>query len=512
MNMIYQYKPSGRISFFRTLLSLLIIGIIFIPIVSYLYSWAIFNIPFVYVRFFISIIFGILIGGTCYFLISFGKIRSATITYFLSTIIVIYALLLHWSSWIAFLSEDLNINLPEIFNSNIPLNSYLNKFSAAAFPLELFKTISIVVNQGVWQIKSMLLNKELYWLIIILEAIIIIYFLHKILGNRYKKPFCEISNQWMDHKEYSNLELIKDPKNIVDFIQTGNIRLLTELKKGDSINHCKLILYVSDFNNYMKLINLYKNDKDDYKIDDFNEIVLIDNIKIEKEKVLILENYLNNNKSELIKTVESKEAISIENSILKKQITNVKFEHLSDTVKVEEKPLQSFNNKQDTNKEGSKAHRKKKIRNKFINYKSGALLLALFLMFFYVYKNVFDDEKSTKPAIQYEEKITNLLKAEDERNLNNILSFYGMNMKRYWDVQNPSIEDLKKRYEKSWKLLYESKNEVLNINKISSSTYELETNFKFIIAKNRKNKSIISKVIFKFDNDGKIIEVYGLDE
>lgn len=509
--MLFKYKPSGRFSFFGTLLSLIIIGIIFIPIISYLYSWAIFNIPFVYLRFIITIIFGVLIGYSCYFLVSFGKIRSATVTYFLSIIIFVYALLLHWSSWIAFLAEDLNINLPELFNSNIPLHSYLNKFSTAAFPLELFKTISIVVNQGVWQIRSMSLNKELYWLIIILESIIIIYFLYKVLGDRYKNPFCEISNQWMDNKEYTNLELIKDPKNIVDFIETGNVSNLSELKKGDSINHCKLILYVSDYNNYIKLINLYKNEKDSYKIDDFSEIVLIDNIKIEKDKFLVLENYLNNNASKSTEHIESKEIENYQNSKPKVKTVNEELKHSSNATSVKKEPTLTPDNKEFKNKNENISNNPKKSKKRFLNYKSIALLLSLFLIFFYLNKTFFEDKESSISIFSYEEKITDLLKAEDERNLNNILSFYAMNMTRYWDIQNPSIDDLRSRYEKSWKLLRVSNNKILNISQISNRMYELETEFKYETSKNRNKKSIISKVIFKFDKDGKIIEVFGLD-
>lgn len=511
--MIYKYKPSGRISFFRTLLSLLIIGVFFIPILSYLYSWAIYKIPFVYVRFIVTIIFGLLIGSTCYFLVSFGKIRSITITYFLAAIILVYALLLHWSSWLAFLAEDLKINLPELFSSDIPLHSYINKFSTAIFPLELFKTISIVVNQGVWQIRSMSLNKELYWLIIILEFIIISYFLFKILGDRYKKPFCEISNQWMVYKEYSNLKLIKNPKNIIDFIQTGNVGSLRELKKVDSINHCKLIIYLSDYNNYIKLINLYKYDKESYKLDDFKEIILIDNIKIEKDKVLVLENYLNNNNaSELTEHIESKEIENNQNNRTKGQTVNKELEYSSEVTNVIKEPILSPNTKESNNKKENISNNQKKSKKRFLNYKSIALLLSLFLIFFYLNKNFFEDKESSISLFSYEEKITDLLKAEDERNLNNILSFYAMNMKRYWDIQNPSINDLKSRYEKSWKSLYESNNKILNISQISDRTYELETEFKYVTAKKRNKKSIISKVIFKFDKDGKIIEIYGLDK
>ena len=375
-----------------------------------------------------------------------------------------------------------------------------------------------MVNQGVWKIRSMSLNKELYWLIIILEFIIISYFLFKILGDRYKKPFCEISNQWMVNKGYSNLELIKDPKNIVDFIQTGNVGSLRELKKVDSINHCKLILYLSDYNNYIKLINLYKYDKESYKFDDFKEIILIDNIKIEKDKVLVLENYLNNNNnnnnnnaSELTEHIESKEIENNQNSRTKGQTVNEELEYSSVVTNVLKEPILTPNTKAPNNKRENISNNQKKSKKRFLNYKSIALLLSLFLIFFYLNKNFFEDKESSISIFSYEEKITDLLKAEDERNLNNILSFYAMNMKRYWDIQNPSINDLKSRYEKSWKSLYGSNNKILNIHKISDRTYELETDFKYVTSKNRNKKSIVSKVIFKFDKEGKIIEVFGLD-
>ncbi len=105
--------------------------------------------------------------------------------------------------------------------------------------------------------------------------------------------------------------------------------------------------------------------------------------------------------------------------------------------------------------------------------------------------------------------ITSFLVAEEERNLDVISRYYSSYLRRYYNLQNPTHQDLKDRYKKAWSNSLSSINNIQYISKVSNSIYDLKTEFIFV-KNNGERKSVISKVRFVFDNDMKIIETYNL--
>lgn len=106
--------------------------------------------------------------------------------------------------------------------------------------------------------------------------------------------------------------------------------------------------------------------------------------------------------------------------------------------------------------------------------------------------------------------INDFLIAEENRNMENILSFYSNETKRYWNINNPSKIEIENQYRKAWEYSNNAQNIVKNITKISNNTYILSTNFRFYDLKKQQYKSINSKVRFVFDNNNKIIETSGI--
>lgn len=106
--------------------------------------------------------------------------------------------------------------------------------------------------------------------------------------------------------------------------------------------------------------------------------------------------------------------------------------------------------------------------------------------------------------------INDFLIAEENRKLNEILSFYSENPERYWHIENPSKLEIANQYRNAWQYSKNSQNIVKDIIKINSNTYILNTNFRYYDLKRKEYKSINSKVRFTFDNNNKIIETSGI--
>jgi hypothetical protein len=106
--------------------------------------------------------------------------------------------------------------------------------------------------------------------------------------------------------------------------------------------------------------------------------------------------------------------------------------------------------------------------------------------------------------------LRNLIQAEDNRSFNSIYSYMSPNIEKYWDADNPSQEELYKRYNAVWNKLTASSNIIDSINTIDNNIYDLYNTFTFTGKKSGETKTINSVVRFKFDLEGKIIYINGI--
>jgi hypothetical protein len=105
--------------------------------------------------------------------------------------------------------------------------------------------------------------------------------------------------------------------------------------------------------------------------------------------------------------------------------------------------------------------------------------------------------------------INDFLIAEENRDINEILSFYSQNVNRYWSVNFPSRIELTQQYKKAWNYTENAQNLVQSIERVNINTCILKTNFRFFDKKRNQFRNIESKVKFEFDKENKIIATYG---
>ena len=122
------------------------------------------------------------------------------------------------------------------------------------------------------------------------------------------------------------------------------------------------------------------------------------------------------------------------------------------------------------------------------------------------------EEENIDNLIQFDATsiISNFLIAEDNRDFDQIYSFYSTDLKRYWAFKYPSYSKLKKEYTSSWNRTVYSKNTIQEIVKINDFTFDVYIDFEFLQYNHENPKNVNSVLRFMLDDSGKIIELFGV--
>src|SRR5690606_27786282 len=116
-----------------------------------------------------------------------------------------------------------------------------------------------------------------------------------------------------------------------------------------------------------------------------------------------------------------------------------------------------------------------------------------------------------RKEVDYSERIRDFLKAEEKRDFDAIYGFLSPKFNRYYDITDPSYSKLKNRYEYLWGFTSNSKNYIKSSDKINDYTYDLNTRYTYYNHRKGREFSVNSTVRFLFDENGKIVETYGID-
>jgi hypothetical protein len=106
--------------------------------------------------------------------------------------------------------------------------------------------------------------------------------------------------------------------------------------------------------------------------------------------------------------------------------------------------------------------------------------------------------------------IQKFFEAEKDRNLEEIMSFYSNNIRKYYSFSNPSFSMIRSEYEASWRKTDYAINENPVFQMIDEYTYNVKVDYRFYLISSQQEKTIVSNLRFVFDDNGKIKEVYSL--
>lgn len=106
--------------------------------------------------------------------------------------------------------------------------------------------------------------------------------------------------------------------------------------------------------------------------------------------------------------------------------------------------------------------------------------------------------------------IRNFVNAEDERDFSAIEKYFSPNIVSYWDMNYPTSNQLRNRYESIWNKTSDNDNTVDRIEKIGDKTYEMFGEYSYYGIKTGENYKIKTHILFVLDDNHKIIKTHGL--
>lgn len=105
--------------------------------------------------------------------------------------------------------------------------------------------------------------------------------------------------------------------------------------------------------------------------------------------------------------------------------------------------------------------------------------------------------------------VKEFLKAEDNRDVDKIFNLFSLRAKSYWEFKQPTdLVKLNNYLEGIWEKTEYSKNTIIAIER-NEKTIKVLVRFEYKSNKTKIVDFIDSTVYFDFDNDGKIVKVYG---
>lgn len=241
------YKESGKIPPFAPLI-IILIGILAVPILSFIYSYATFYIPFIYANFFITIAFGILIGLVVSFAGKLGKVRNKSL---LIIFALLFAILAEYFAWVAW------------------IYAYSEQTAFIWHPLDVLEVMKLILPEGTWSIGKAQAPVRGTFLALVWIAEAVIILVSSIIFPSMTSVFCEECNCWIkDEKNLSHLEPVEDVEEFKTQLEQRQYSALLNLAKVDEsstvytevdfgmCDKCKNLSYMT-----VKAITVKKNSK-----------------------------------------------------------------------------------------------------------------------------------------------------------------------------------------------------------------------------------------------------------
>jgi len=196
------YKHSGVIGIVGPVL-MLVFGVLTAGILGAIYGFAIFNIPLIYINFFVTAFFGIGVGFMVGTGAKIGQVRHAGIVALFGLLAGLLALYVGWVSWIhALIGPDEPITAP----------------------WQVWAVIQAVASEGAWEMFGHTPSGFSLYAIWAIEALMIVGLSILIAwGAVGSRPFCESCKKWVDAThEISPLAPIENPESMKQSLEALN--------------------------------------------------------------------------------------------------------------------------------------------------------------------------------------------------------------------------------------------------------------------------------------------------
>ena len=223
MNLYYQ--PSNKMPLGGVLLFLLG-GVLAAAVLAFVYIYAIWYIPFVYINFFLCLGFGLVLGGTLMLLAKAGKLRSPTGVGLLALLVGLAAVYLEWSVYLTLLFNSETTGTGRDADTS-------TSFSASLFgdvlthPGAMWNAISKINETGTWSLKGATPSGLFLWLVWLVELVIIVGGAYLLAKSQADEPFSELANEWADEETLAHpVAYAPDAAQTRTALETGQFHAL----------------------------------------------------------------------------------------------------------------------------------------------------------------------------------------------------------------------------------------------------------------------------------------------
>lgn len=180
---------------------------------GWIYAYAIFYIPFIYIAFLLTLGFGFALAFSNLHVFRFARVRNETVFQIASLTAVVVGFYMHWAAWVALLIRS--------------WGEQITGLEAAIQPVALWETIWEINSVGAWTLFDVEFTGGLLWLIWAVEAAMIFGVALRIgHGLFVDVPFCEQCESWC--KKHNNVARVwqDDGQVVLDALNHRDLEAL----------------------------------------------------------------------------------------------------------------------------------------------------------------------------------------------------------------------------------------------------------------------------------------------
>ena len=219
MSQLSRYEHSGEFSIV-SLVPAAGLGAAVALGVGWVYAYAIYYIPFIYINAILAAGFGFAVAYISAYALRFGRVRNTTVFSAGMLLIAGIGFLAHWGAWVAIV---------------VRASGYeASSWAVMTQPLAMWETILAINEVGVWSLFGTDVSGVALWAVWAVEAGIIFGVGFVVShGEFHALPFCERCETWC--KKSANVARLwhTDPQAVVDAFDQGDLGALDSFEIVD---------------------------------------------------------------------------------------------------------------------------------------------------------------------------------------------------------------------------------------------------------------------------------------
>ena len=271
------YQPSNKMPVGGVLLFLLG-GVLAAAGLAFVYIYAIWYIPFVYINFFLCLGFGLVLGVILLLLAKAGKLRSPKGVGGLAVLVGLAAVYLEWSVYLTLLfnSETTGTGRDADTSTSFSGGLFLDVLT---HPGAMWNAIVKINATGTWTLKGTTPSGAFLWVVWLIELVIILGGAYLLASSQADEPFSETANEWAEEETLAHpIAYAHDSAATRVALETGQFQTLTPHLDQDELGQfARLTLHCAPNDpscQYLTLENVKKERDSKGKITEAKAIVV----------------------------------------------------------------------------------------------------------------------------------------------------------------------------------------------------------------------------------------------